>query len=90
MEFQETGVSAFGDDRARIYPNPANDKLNIEIPCISGLAYIFIYDLTGRTVLSTETYDVKTEVNISDINPGTYVLKVLAPNCTKTFKFVKQ
>lgn len=74
----------------RVYPNPANDCLNIEIPALSGLADISIYDLTGRMIRKTDSYEVLTKIDISSFNPGTFIIKITTGNSIKTIKFVKQ
>jgi hypothetical protein len=74
----------------RVYPNPANDCLNVEIPALSGLADISIYDLTGRMIRKTDSHDVLTKIDISILNPGSFIIKITTGNSTKTIKFVKQ
>ncbi|HBG71975.1 MAG: hypothetical protein A2W93_05325 [Bacteroidetes bacterium GWF2_43_63] len=89
LDFQSDQEIA-SEPEIRVYPNPANDCLNIEIPALSGLADISIFDLTGRMISKTVSYDMLTKIEISSFNPGTFILKITTGTNTKTIKFVKQ
>jgi len=78
------------DSGIRIYPNPANDWLNIEISTLSGMVEISIYDFTGRMLRKTESLDELTKIDISNLNPSTFIIKIATENNLKTIKFVKQ
>jgi len=78
------------EQEIRVYPNPANNWLNIEIPALAGIADISIFDLTGRMISKTVSYDMLTKIEISSLNPGTFILKITTGTSTKTIKFVKK
>ncbi len=61
--------------RFRIYPNPAADMVTLEW---EGWMYdrITVYDLLGRQVESFETSGGRKYLDISDWNPGIYLLKI--------------
>jgi len=59
----------------QVQPNPASDALfvtskNIEISSIS------MFAMTGELILNQKPNDIKTELNIQDLLPGIYLLKV--------------
>jgi hypothetical protein len=63
-----------------IYPNPANDKLNIEFaePIHHGIR-IFFYNLTGQLVQRINfsgTIEQHLSIPIQDLVPGTYILEI--------------
>ena len=58
----------------KIYPNPAADRLYIETPFAKSL--IRIVDLLGTNVFKGTIEEIKTGINISDINPGIYFIRV--------------
>jgi hypothetical protein len=68
------------DVNARVFPNPAKDKLSIEFDKtgiqIDGT--INMYDITGRLVLSKNfsTFDSKIIINIESLEKGSYLYKV--------------
>lgn len=55
-----------------VYPNPANDLLNIESENIDNIS-IEIYDLSGRSILKEKS---SKQVNISALSPGYYILNI--------------
>ncbi len=91
---KQHGSTSSTDDKARtaievrLYPNPANERL--QITSSVGLADIQITDLYGRTVLRTQKLSVS-GLDISRLSPGMYVAKCsTAKGATATLKFVKQ
>ncbi|MEL7145405.1 MAG: reprolysin-like metallopeptidase [Bacteroidota bacterium] len=68
-----------------IFPNPANNLLNIET---STLSTIKLTDLKGRLLFSTET-DTKTVIELSDLRSGTYLLMVEQGNHTLVRRIIK-
>lgn len=62
--------------KANIYPNPANDVLNIELNEEQELS-INIIDLSGKTVMSKDFgLSMGEVINTSDLNAGMYILQV--------------
>ncbi|MBO4574404.1 MAG: T9SS type A sorting domain-containing protein [Bacteroidales bacterium] len=57
-----------------IYPNPANDFIRIETMCTSSVQRVEMYSVTGQLVLSS----TETEINVSELEPGVYFIRV---NC---------
>ena len=69
-----------------VYPNPASDWLKIS--CSNENAILQIYDFTGRIVLEKE--NVHSEINISNLPAGLYMLKIIDKDISGTVKFIKQ
>ena len=80
-----TGIHAPGVINANIYPVPATDQITL-----SGLDQkvrkIEIMDITGKNVKWLLSSGSETRVDISDLNPGYYFLRVEE----KTVKFIKR
>ena len=69
-----------GESGFTIYPNPVNDKLNIQInsQLLSPFSFLLtITDLEGREIYSSELNSLTTEINISDFASGMYFVKVI-------------
>jgi hypothetical protein len=69
----------------QVYPNPANDKLNIAIHLEEGQnATIVVYDLTGKLILSNSlnVNNGLTEVSNVALAPGLYIYKININNTT--------
>ncbi|MCL2681903.1 MAG: M6 family metalloprotease domain-containing protein [Bacteroidales bacterium] len=61
----------------KVYPNPVFDgKLVVEIPNNVESEMIQIYDFSGKLVLTRVANHPKTEINISHLPDGTYILKI--------------
>ncbi len=71
----------------RLYPNPANDVLNIETPM--NVKEILIFDLSGKLVMQFAKPATTTEVDVSGFMPGTYILRLTTDKEVFTSKFVK-
>ncbi len=73
-----------------VYPNPASEVLNLDLPTTLTNAELSIFDLTGRKVKSVSNINAQTSVNISDLSAGVYMVKIEAEEGTKTLKIVKK
>ncbi|MCB0696391.1 MAG: Omp28-related outer membrane protein [Chitinophagaceae bacterium] len=71
-----TGIAAVNGNSLKIYPNPANDMINVE--GLNGEQNITILDVTGRVVLSSASVDTRNQVMTIDVSSfarGAYILK---------------
>ena len=57
-----------------IYPNPANNIINIGISDNARCDAVYIYSIDGKLVRSV--YDNVNTINITDLNSGIYIMKV--------------
>lgn len=70
-----------------IYPNPAQDKLNIDLNNNFEMYTYSIFDSYGRIVSNNSTYE--SPIDISNINPGIYFIRITnSDNATTTKKFI--
>ena len=74
------------DDEIQIYPNPVGNELNIKQLNPNEKVEIFIYDLYGRMVLNLQTTQ---HINLSNLKPGKYVLKINSSRFSKSFSISK-
>ncbi len=77
----------------RVYPNPANDVLNIEVSASQASEMsISIYNIMGQNVMnqnvSLTTGMNNKPVNISELNSGIYFVTVKANGFENTMKFI--
>ena len=67
-----------------LYPNPAHDIIFVETNNDSPVQHIDIYNVTGQLVIeSTET-----EINVSELESGIYIVNVLTDNGLITKKLI--
>ncbi|MEI6062119.1 MAG: T9SS type A sorting domain-containing protein, partial [Bacteroidota bacterium] len=59
----------------KVYPNPANDYITIEIPEITGKVKCSMYSADGKILLSEMVEQVTTVFDVSYLKPGVYILR---------------
>ena len=65
-----------------IYPNPTSDRLNIQIDETYKFSQLNIqlFDLNGRLVVDTRTANNLTNINLSGLGKGVYILRITDNN----------
>lgn len=82
--FEGTGVDEDGFETINLYPNPANDKIHIE--GLDGEHEVQIYNAFGMLVM-TRTLQGDSEINISDLSTGYYLMRI---DNRRAVKFIKE
>ena len=83
------------NNKVVLYPNPFNDILSLNFNSQkNNLAYISVFDLTGKTVYKYDCY-AKDGINSNSIDlkalaKGVYCLRIDFGNNTESFKIIKQ
>jgi photosystem II stability/assembly factor-like uncharacterized protein len=73
-----------------IGPNPAVNQLNIAFDTKSEKCNYFIYDMTGKQIVSGSLYSGYESISISNLVNGTYFLRIIdEEGNTGTSKFIK-
>lgn len=71
-----------------IYPNPTKDELNISsIDSLQDAIYT-IFDINGRRVMNAKLN--QNTIDVSALNTGNYILRIVSGNSIKSQKFIKQ
>ncbi len=73
----------------RIYPNPINEKLSIEIPDIVDTT-IEIYTVNGQLLRKKQLLKNLNSIDLSELKTGLYVLKIKTNQGVGTLKFIKK
>ena len=69
-------ISEFDINNFQLFPNPANDVLNIKLNAITN-ATLSIYDIQGKLVLDRIiSQEQNLELNVSDLQSGMYFVKL--------------
>ena len=82
--FESTGIDESNMETLSLYPNPANDIIRIE--GLEGKHEIQIYNTFGTKVVTT-TLLGGSEINISDLPEGYYLIRI---DNRHTMKFIKE
>lgn len=72
----------------KAYPNPVSNILNIEYT--GELSNVTVYNLLGAQVFTKKVTATSTQIDMSGLNAGTYLVKVEANDVAKTIKVIKQ
>ena len=70
------------------YPNPTNDILNLKNS--QNIDNITVFDLLGKEVLTQKINATESQIDISTLSSGMYLIKVKAGENSKTIKIIKQ
>lgn len=62
-----------------LYPNPSNDVLTIEVNGAE-MSRLEVLNMLGQSVFVSETEQSKVSINTTDLQQGTYIVKVLVNN----------
>lgn len=72
-----------------VYPNPAEDKINVKTDAtLLGSAYT-VYDNTGKSVLSGKINSENTIIELGGLSAGIYLFSV-GDNMKRSFKVIKE
>jgi hypothetical protein len=85
-----TGIQEPGlENGIRIYPNPVNDKVTIEINN-AGENTVEVLDVTGRIVKQVMANSIKTELNTAELAGGVYYVRVQSDVLVSVTRLIKQ
>ena len=75
-----------------VYPNPASDKIIIELKMYSSLEkpIVSIYDMQGQLIFQQTLWKDRTEIDIKGLEKGAYLVKLTDTNLTEFTKLVKK
>jgi hypothetical protein len=59
-----------------VFPNPANNVVNINLTDFKGKADVSLFDVNGRVVLRREVSTVSTQLDISALPAGVYIIRI--------------
>jgi hypothetical protein len=85
-----TTLSSGSFDNANFsaYPNPVKDVLNISYT--SEISSVKIINMLGQEVISKNINATSSQIDMSQLSAGTYIVNVTAGDTIKTLKVVKQ
>ena len=84
------GITPIAKVTSPVYPNPAKNKITLEINKFSDDLHYMIFNAMGEIVLEENEFTSnKQEISIKKLNQGVYFIKVFKENkVIKTLKFV--
>jgi hypothetical protein len=78
----------FNNNSFSYYPNPVKDVLNLSYS--KNITNVAVYNLLGQEVIVKTVNANQSQIDMSKLSEGTYMVKVTADNQVKTIKVIKQ
>ena len=84
------GMTELAQGSIRLWPNPADDMLNIAFPAATHLpVQLTLSDLTGRVLLSLEISQPHSVISLSGLPRGAYFCRLTSKEINVTAKIIK-
>lgn len=84
---QDLNTGGFDTTSFKYYPNPVTDMLIVSYGDV--ITEVVVFNLLGQQVLTAQPNAAQTQINLSGLTAGTYLVKVTSEEVTKTIKVVK-
>lgn len=82
------GRDEFSAANFKYYPNPVTNVLNVSY--VKNITGIQVFNIVGQKVISKIVSQNETQVDMSSLSAGTYMVKVSSAEGSKTIKVIKQ
>ena len=88
LNIDEVGII----DNVLIYPNPAENFLNIDASFFTENTQITVYSITGKKIIDTSFSNNNNsyKMAVKNLVSGIYILNLSSKSKKKTFKFIKK
>jgi hypothetical protein len=64
-----------------IYPNPVRERIHMDFEHLyPETSRVFLYDTMGKLLYKKRVYEQPFEIDVRDIKPGIYLVKVVSGN----------
>jgi hypothetical protein len=70
------------------YPNPADESINLS--ALDNINHVEFYNILGQKVIDLSVDAISTQVNVSNLSTGTYIMKVTVGDQIGTYKVLKR
>lgn len=82
------GINNFESSNFAAYPNPVKDVLNIAYK--AEISSVAVFNLLGQQVIAKTVNAQESQIDMSQLPNGAYLVKVMSGNQQKTIKVIKQ
>lgn len=87
------GIEEVNAHQLALYPNPAHDKISIDIPPLTSLSTLTLTDMTGREIYVTSLPSTTAghyEIKLGQASKGVYFVRIRNQQQWYSAKFVKE
>lgn len=75
------------DDQLKVYPNPTQDILNVHLNGNREFSRVAVYDMMGRQVFALDTQSNRTQLDVSNLLEGLYIVSAYTADGIVSQKF---
>jgi hypothetical protein len=90
LHYSELGTTSIGENSSadiQVYPNPANNFINIKFNSPAADLKLELFDITGRMVLTTDLSGNQ-KINIGHLEDGLYIYRLNQEGIVKSGKIL--
>ncbi|HET9277032.1 MAG TPA: zinc-dependent metalloprotease family protein [Flavitalea sp.] len=84
------GLITANGAKMKLFPNPAGEMINVSLEGMNAKAEIKVYNIMGNLVMRQITNKTNTQINVSKLPAGVYMVSTSDGNATRNLKFVKE
>ncbi len=84
----DLSAPSFAANQLKYYPNPVNDVLKVSYS--ENISELKLYNLLGQQVLTKKVNANETQIDMSNLAAGTYMLEVSSGSNSKVVKLIKK
>ena len=84
------GINEIEHSRFSLYPNPATDKITVEITGETQESYLAIVNIEGQQLLTMQITQPKTQVDISSLPSDVYFVRLTNDKTVEVGKIIKE
>lgn len=82
------GTDNFDASKFSFYPNPVSDVLNLSY--VNEISEVSVFNLVGQQVLNQKVNANESQINMSALTQGAYIVKIKSENKEQTIKVLKK
>jgi hypothetical protein len=83
----DIAITNFQSQSLQMFPNPCVNEINLNLKHTKGIFEVAIFDISGKQLRSF--YTNNSVIQVADLAPGMYVIKIMNGNEVYTGQFVK-
>ena len=91
IDEDSTSITAYNRNNFSIYPNPCNEHFTLQ-SFEENIVQAELFDVNGRIISSTNLSGAQQQLtfDISDLNPGIYIVRVRGEKHHSVLKIIKK
>jgi hypothetical protein len=84
------GMQEHSENQTNIYPNTSSTRLTFETSAFSNTTDLIILNINGQELLKHQITGRKTQLDISNLSAGVYIVKLRNEDAVQIRKFIKE